>query len=109
KFMKRKRAIEQELERIKSIQITNKKEVNELLFSLNSTELKKPTSLYELIKRPELDYSSVKVFDLNRPELPDDVIEEVNIISKYEGYIAKQMEQIKQFKKFENRLLPEDM
>ena len=55
-YVKRKHNIESELERLKNLQITNKREVNEYLESLNSVALKKPISLYELIKRPELDY-----------------------------------------------------
>ncbi|WP_040214761.1 tRNA uridine-5-carboxymethylaminomethyl(34) synthesis enzyme MnmG [Clostridium polynesiense] len=109
KFLKRKEEIEKELERIKGIQITNKNEVNEFLTTLNSAELKKPISLYELIKRPELDYFNVEPLDVNRPELPEDVKEQVNIVSKYEGYIEKQLEQVNQFKKLENRRLPDSI
>ncbi|NLP27487.1 MAG: tRNA uridine-5-carboxymethylaminomethyl(34) synthesis enzyme MnmG [Clostridia bacterium] len=109
RFLKRKNAIEKEIERIKSIQITNKREVNEFLASLESTELKKPISLYELIKRPELNYFNVAVLDPERPELEENVVEQVNIIAKYEGYIDKQLEQVNQFRKFENKLIPEDL
>ncbi|SKA91458.1 tRNA uridine 5-carboxymethylaminomethyl modification enzyme [Clostridium sp. USBA 49] len=109
KYLERKNAIEKELVRIKNLQITNKKEVNEFLMSVNSSELKKPVSLYELIKRPELDYYIVKPLDLERPNLRADIQEQVNIISKYEGYIEKQLEQVEQFKKFEKKLIPEDI
>jgi tRNA uridine 5-carboxymethylaminomethyl modification enzyme len=109
KYLERKNAIEKELLRIKNLQITNKKEVNEFLISVNSSELKKPVSLYELIKRPELDYYIVKPLDLERPNLRSDIQEQVNIISKYEGYIEKQLEQVEQFKKFEKKLIPEDI
>lgn len=108
KYKKRKSTIEEEVERIKNLQITNKKEVNEYLVELGSTELKKPISLYELIKRPELDYYKVEKLDEERPDLSDDVKEQVNIISKYEGYIEKQTEQVNQFKKYEKRLIPEN-
>ncbi len=104
-FLSRKASIESEIERIKNLQITNKAEVNEFLISIGSSELKKPASLYELIKRPELNYILVKQLDIDRPNLNDDVSEEVNIISKYEGYIEKQLEQVNQFKKYENRTL----
>lgn len=107
KYLKRKYNIEEELNRIKGIQITPKKEVIDFLNSVNSSELKKSVSLYELIKRPELDYFNVKPLDVNRPELDQDIQEEVNIISKYEGYINKQLEQVSQFKKFENKFIPE--
>ncbi|OFI05394.1 tRNA uridine 5-carboxymethylaminomethyl modification enzyme MnmG [Clostridium acetireducens DSM 10703] len=109
KFLKRKNDIFNEVNRLKNIQITGKKEINEFLKSLNSTELKKPISLYELIKRPELDYFKLSPLDKERLELPEDVKEEVNIISKYEGYINKQLEQVKQFKKFENKIIPENI
>ncbi|WP_333887432.1 tRNA uridine-5-carboxymethylaminomethyl(34) synthesis enzyme MnmG [Clostridium sp.] len=109
KFLKRKSSIENELERIKKLQITGKDEVNEILKELNSSEIKKPISLYELIKRPELNYEMVAALDNNRPQLSDDVIEEINIVSKYEGYIEKQLEQVSQFKKFEVKLIPRDI
>jgi len=108
RFINRKKSIENEVERIKNLQITNKKEVNEYLLSKGSSELRKPISLYELIKRPELDYYIVKDLDPDRSELNEEVKMQVNIISKYEGYIDKQLEQVQQFKKFENRLIPED-
>lgn len=108
-FTKRKSAIESEIERIKSLQITGKREVNDFLVGLGSTELKKPISLYELIKRPELDYFIVRPLDEERIELTEDVQEQVNIISKYEGYIEKQLEQVAQFKKYESRRIPEEI
>ncbi len=109
KYTARKKAIEDEQARIKGIQVTGKREVNDFLMGLGSTELKKPISLYELIKRPELDYFKVSELDPCRPELSMDVMEEVNTISKYEGYIEKQLEQVSQFRKFESRALPKDL
>lgn len=107
RFLKRKNDIETEINRIKSIQITPKKEVIEFLSSLDSSELKKSTSLYELIKRPELDYFKVEPLDVNRGNISYDVKEQVNIVSKYEGYITKQLEQVEQYKKFESKLIPQ--
>ncbi|KYH34116.1 tRNA uridine 5-carboxymethylaminomethyl modification enzyme MnmG [Clostridium tepidiprofundi DSM 19306] len=109
KFIKRKTAIEDEIARIKGIQITNKKDVREFLSKMNSSELKKPVSLYELIKRPELDYFKVKELDKDRPDLKYDIQLQVNIMTKYEGYIQKQLEQVKQFRKFEKKLIPKDI
>lgn len=109
KYLDRKASIENEIDRIKNVQITNKKEVNEFLRSKDSVDLKKPITLYELIKRPELDYFKVKELDVNRVELPLDIQEEVNTTAKYEGYIQKQLEQVQQFKKLERKLLPEDL
>jgi tRNA uridine 5-carboxymethylaminomethyl modification enzyme len=109
KFKKKKMQLEEEIDRIKNLQVTNKKEIEEFLISCNSTPLKKPISLYELIKRPELDYYKVSKLDIDRPKLDKHIQEQVNIISKYEGYIQKQLDQIKQFKKFENKLIPKDI
>jgi tRNA uridine 5-carboxymethylaminomethyl modification enzyme len=109
RYLERKDAIENELKRIKNLQITNKREINEFLASLSSAELKKPVSLYELIKRTELDYYLVAPLDVDRPNLKIDVQEQVNIVSKYEGYIEKQLEQVEQFKKFEKKMIPSDI
>lgn len=108
-FIKKKDDIDAEIERLKNLQITGKKEVNEFLFKMGSAELKKPTSLYELIKRSELDYYNIKGLDPERKELSRQVTEQVNIVSKYEGYITKQLEQISQFTKYENKFIPEDL
>ncbi|WP_010238663.1 tRNA uridine-5-carboxymethylaminomethyl(34) synthesis enzyme MnmG [Clostridium arbusti] len=109
RFISRRDAIHKEIDRLKKLQITNKKENNDFIESLGSSTLKKPISLYELIKRPELDYNMVKPLDLERPELSEDITDEVDIATKYEGYITKQLEQVEQFKKFENRLIPENL
>ncbi len=109
KFLNRKKNVESEVERLKNVQITGKREINEFLLEKGSTELKKPISLYELIKRPELDYFKVEPLDDKRPDLSDDEKEEINIIAKYEGYINKQLEQVEQFKKYEDRLIPKSI
>lgn len=109
KFRYRKKNVEDEVERLKSVQITGKREINEFLLEKGSAELKKPISLYELIKRPELDYFKVEHLDDKRPNLSDDEKEEINIIAKYEGYINKQLEQVEQFKKYEDRLIPKSI
>lgn len=109
RFLDRKSSIENEIDRIKELKITNKKEVNEFLDTLNSAELKKPTSLYELIKRTELDYFSLAPLDKERPDIPDNIGEEINIMAKYEGYINSQLEQVNQFTKFEKKQLPADI
>lgn len=109
RFLDRKSKIENEIERLKNLQITNKKEVNEFLLSLGSAELKKPTSFYELIKRPEVDYFNLAPLDEEREKLSNDICEQVNITAKYEGYITAQLEQVAQFKKFEKKLLPSDL
>ncbi|WP_029451756.1 tRNA uridine-5-carboxymethylaminomethyl(34) synthesis enzyme MnmG [Clostridium algidicarnis] len=109
RYKNRKYKIESELNRLKSIQVTSKREISECLETLGTTELKKPISLYELIKRPELDYYIIAPLDMERPVLPKDVMDQVNIVSKYEGYIEKQLEQVNQFKKFESKMIPKDI
>ncbi|MBY6953126.1 tRNA uridine-5-carboxymethylaminomethyl(34) synthesis enzyme MnmG [Clostridium botulinum] len=109
KFLNRKKNVENEIERLRNMQITGKRQINEFLLEKGSTELKKPISLYELIKRPELDYFKVESLDDKRPSLSDDEKEEINIIAKYEGYINKQLEQVEQFKKYEDRLIPKSI
>lgn len=76
---------------------------------MDPTELKKPIKFYELIKRPEVDYFSLSSLDPDRPEYPENIGEQINIIAKYEGYIDSQLEQVNQFRKFEKKLLPEDI
>lgn len=109
KFINKRESIHKEIDRLKKLQITNKKENNDFLESIESSTLKKPISLYELIKRPELNYNMVKFLDSDRPNLSEDITEEVEIATKYEGYIDKQLEQVEQFKKLENRIIPEDL
>ncbi len=109
KFVTRKNNVENEVNRLKELQITNKREVNDFLISKGSVELKKPISFYELIKRPELDYFSLSELDPERPDYDEDIGEQINIITKYEGYINSQLDQVKQFRKFEKKLIPEEL
>ena len=109
RFINRKTNVEREVDRLKSLQITNKKENNDFLVTLNSTELKKPISMYELIKRPEIDYFVLAPLDIERPKYTYDIGEQVNIIAKYEGYITSQLDQVNQFKKFEKKILPQEI
>lgn len=108
-FQIKKRQMAEEIQRIKQVKVNGKAEQNELLFILNSTEIKKPTTLYELIKRPELSYDSLKPLDPDRPELARDVRDEINIQIKYEGYIVKEKEKIDHFRKLEFRKIPESI
>ena len=109
RFLKRKSNIENEIKRVKEVQITNKREVNEILEKFNSAPLRKPISLYELIKRTELNYECLAPLDPMREELPEDVTDQVEISAKYEGYINSQIEQISQFRKFEKKQIPRDI
>ena len=85
------------------------KEVQTLLESYNSTPLKSGTTLAELIRRPELSYEAIKPLDKERPELPWDVQEQVDINIKYDGYIRRQLKQVEQFKKLEAKKIPTDI
>lgn len=109
RFLEKERLINEEIERVNHVTVTPKEAVQELLDSFNSTRLKSGVKLSDLIKRPELDYFKLEPIDMERPELPFDVMEEANIKIKYEGYIKQQMNQVNQFKKMENKLLPEDI
>lgn len=103
KFIEKKNLLESELARLKEIRINPTKEINELLVSLGSTELKTGVSLSELIRRPELTYEKTKDLDPQRPNIPRSITLEVETDIKYEGYIKKQSVQINQFKKLEKK------
>lgn len=109
RFIDKKNAIEKEIQRLSDLKITPKKEVDEFLESLNSAPLSKPISLLELIKRPEVTYRNTREIDPERLELREDVINYVETAIKYEGYIQKQIKQIEQFKKLENKKIPSDI
>lgn len=109
KLLEKERLIEEEIERIKNLNIGAKEEVQKILEENGSTLLQSGTTMAELIKRPELSYDKLKMADKGRPELPDDVKEQVNIAVKYEGYIERQLRQVEQFKKLENKKIPEDI
>lgn len=106
RYNERKDKIEKEIARIKKYIVTPRKEVLELLNKINSSEIKSGISLYELIKRPEVTYLSLASIDDERPDLPLDVCEEVEIEVKYKGYIEKQLLQVMQFKKLEEKKIP---
>lgn len=109
KFLNRKEEIEREIQRASKLIIAPTGEVNEFLRSIGSSEIKSGISLYELIKRPEISYVKTEVIDRDRPILPLDVCEEVEIEIKYKGYIEKQMQQVEQFKKLEGKKIPRDI
>lgn len=102
-------AIAKETERLNVTMIGATKEVQELMTNLSSTPLNTATSLAELIRRPELNYDLLETIDLKRPILPQNVIEQVNINIKYEGYIKRQLSQVEQFKKLEKKKIPENI
>lgn len=105
----KERLIALEIERIKGLTIAPNTKTLEILEKYESSTIKSGVKLSDLIKRPELDYEKLAPIDGERPELPMDVREQVNIQIKYEGYIGQQLKQVEQFKKLENRKLPENM
>ena len=108
-LLKKEKMIEEEIERVEHTNIGTSDKVQKVLESFGSTPLNSGTTLAELIRRPELSYDKLSEIDENRPELPYDVEEQVNINIKYDGYIKRQMRQVEQFKKLENKKIPEDI
>ena len=100
--------IQSEIKRLEKTVIGVNGQAQTFLEKYGSTLLKSGITLAELVKRPELDYDKLEELDEDRPRLPDDVREQVNIEIKYEGYIKRQMQQVAQFKKLEDKKLPED-
>ena len=108
-LLKKEEQIAQEVDRVNHTNVGTSEKVQQLLDSYGSTRLTSGTTLAELIRRPELSYDKLKKIDEDRPDLPWDVAEQVNINIKYEGYIKRQMKQVEQFKKLENRKIPENI
>ena len=109
KLQEKERRIQEEIERVEHATVGGSAEVQSLLESLNSTLLKSGTTIAELIRRPELNYKVLAPIDKERPELPEDVCEQVEINIKYDGYIRRQMKQVEQFKKLEAKKIPENL
>lgn len=108
-ILNKKLLIETEIERLKNTKIGAAKSNQEFLERHESALLKTGTNLAELICRPELNYEILKELDTERKWLPDDVIEQVEIEIKYEGYIERQLRQVEQFKKMEKKKIPDDL
>ena len=98
-----------EIDRLKAIILSPNEETNSFLDSKKSSRINTGIKLIDLLKRPEINYDDTKLLDKNRPLLPYGVIEQVNILTKYEGYINKQRIQIEQSKKLENKKIPQDI
>ncbi len=102
----KEQTIREETERLRKTTVGVNEKTQRFLSDHASTSLRSGMTLAELIKRPELDYDVLSEIDENRPELPEDVKIQVNILLKYEGYIKRQMQQVEQFKKMESRKIP---
>ncbi|OON99104.1 MAG: tRNA uridine-5-carboxymethylaminomethyl(34) synthesis enzyme MnmG [Epulopiscium sp. Nele67-Bin004] len=109
KFIHKKQAIQDELERLRNVYVGTTEEVQKILETNNSTPLRSGIALSELIKRPELDYNDFSHIDKDRPTLSPEIVEQIQIELKYEGYISRQQKQVEHFKKLEKRKLPLDI
>ncbi len=109
KLLEKENMIEEEIKRVQHTNIGTSEKVRSLLKSYGSTPLNSGTTLAELIRRPELSYEKLEEIDEDRPKLPFDVREQVDINIKYDGYIKRQMRQVEQFKKLENKKIPENI
>lgn len=105
----KEKLIKEEVERLQNTVIGANKKTQEFLAAHNSASLKTGTTLAELMCRPELSYEILSEIDPDRKPLKDDVIEQVNINIKYDGYIKRQIKQVEQFKKIENKKIPKDI
>ena len=104
----KERLIDEETKRVAKVRVGANQEVQALLESYGSIPLNTGVTLTELIRRPELDYAKLAPIDPNRPKLPDEVTEQVNINIKYDGYITREIKQVEKFKKLEQKKIPED-
>ncbi len=108
-FLKKLDLIAEEMERIKNLSITKTPELDKMLVSRETSALEKGVKMIELLRRPQINYESLAPFDKNRPDLPYEVFEQVEIDIKYEGYIKRQQMQIKENRRLEVKRLPEDL
>lgn len=107
RFLKKKEAIEKEIERLTMLTVKPNDATNKSLQSIGSAPIKSGITLAELLRRPEITYANSAILDPERPELSDRVCEQVEVQIKYDGYIKKQVAQVEQFKKLERKLIPE--
>lgn len=107
-IVKKEQLIDEEVKRVENVHIGASSSVQELMQQYKSQPLNTGTTLTELIRRPELNYDILAPIDPARPNLPEDIKEQVNINIKYDGYIKRQIKQVKQFKKLENKKLPQN-
>lgn len=108
KVKEKEKQIEEEIKRLNKTVVGASESISNLLKQYGSTPLKTGTTLAELIRRPELDYKKIKEIDKDRKPLPEDIVTQVDINIKYEGYIKRQLKQVEQFKKLENKKLSVD-
>lgn len=102
-------AVAKEIRRLKRTGIPGTPELNALLAERGTAAVDSGCRLIDLLRRPQLTYADLAEFDTNRPDLPAEVREQVEITVKYEGYIQRQQRQVAEFEKLERRKLPPDM
>ena len=105
----KKQIIQKEVERLKNTHVGANEKINNFLKANGTTELLSGVTLADLCKRPELSYEKILEIDEGRPHLPKEVLEQVGIEIKYEGYIAREMQQVESFKKMEGKKIPADL
>ncbi len=109
RMLEKKKRSAEELRRLEKTIVPPHAEVNDFLMERGTSPLVTGASLADLIRRPQLDYMSLAPFDKTRPDLSPNIVETVEISLKYDGYMKRQLAQIEQFKKLEEKLLPEDI
>ncbi len=109
RFTKKQKQKQEELQRVKTVVIPPSEEVNAMLVSRGTSEITTGVRMIDLLKRPQLDYACLAPFDIQRPDLPAAVFENVEIEIKYDGYIQRQKAEIAEMRRLEQRLLPKDM
>lgn len=108
-FLEKQRLIKEELKRITNLSIPLSDELQNILINKGTAPLKTGCKMLELIKRPQICYNDLKAVDKNRPDLPYEIFEQVEVSVKYEGYIKKQEAQIKEMRRIESKQIPEDI
>lgn len=108
-YLHKQELIEQERKRIEKLTFGPSKELNEMLESRGTAPMETGAHASDLIRRPQVSYKDLEPFDTERPQLPDEVTEQVEIQIKYEGYIQKQLIQVEQMRRLETRKIPEDI
>ena len=109
KLLEKIKQVETEIKRVSTLNISPNSEINEFLESVGTTPLSTGCKLADLIRRPKVSYEGLAKFDADRPQLSDEVAEQVELQIKYEGYISKQLAQIEQMRKHESKKLPENL
>ena len=108
KYLKKQELKKAEIKRLQSTTVSPTQALNDLLVSRETSEVTTGVRLIDLLKRPQLDYACLAPFDPERPQLDPNIIEQLEVEIKYEGYIQKQLRQVEQMKKLENKPLPTD-